>query len=119
MGEKIALGVLIAVNLLVALFCAFAYYAFTANMVVEAGVGRDATDVMMSGGGLRGSMHRYGFCVVAALIVQAVMLILNLSVLQYIESRAREANRICVFLGLAGFVVTTAFSAVLIAFGTS
>ena len=75
MNKKLAIIILLLVNVIIAAFCSFAYFSFTGNMVVRTEVVQVSSPVPMARGGLEGSIYRYVFCAVAALLLQGVMAI--------------------------------------------
>lgn len=116
MGRKIGIAVVVAANLLIAVFGAFGYFAFTGNMVAQTGAGADVVTTDMARGGLAGAFFRYGFVLVAALLLQGIVAIFNLSVFQFLEPDSDKANRWCATLAFLGFLLMSGLASLLIAF---
>ncbi len=116
MGRKIGIAVVVTANVLIAVFGALAYFAFTSNMVVRTGAGVNAATTDMAYGGLAGAFFRYGFVVVAALLLQGIVAVFNLAVFPFLEPDAGKSTRWCATLAFLGFLLMSGLACLLIAF---
>ena len=106
MGKNIIFAVLSIVNLALSSFCGYAFVALSQDIIVK--MGADPYTIDMAGTGMQGGVYRYGFCIAIALFLQLVLLVLNLSVLPFVERDMGRVKQWCAVLAFCGFVVTLA-----------
>jgi hypothetical protein len=98
-----------------AAFCGFGYAALTERMLYSAQwVVTDGYEPMAHNG-LGGGLSRYLFCAGVAALLQLIMLVFNLSVLQYFEHDQAKINRLCAYIGIAGYLTTVGIACIFIA----
>ena len=106
MAKDIVLATLALMNFALSAFCGFAFVALSADMIVK--MGADPQTLDMAGSGMQGGIWRCGFCAVIAGILQLVLLILNLSVLPFVERDMGRGKQWCAVLAFCGVAVTLA-----------
>ena len=116
MKTRPAVAVVVAVNLAVAVFFAFACAALMSRALFATDwVENSQSYRPLAHSGLRGGFYRYIICAVAAAFLQLVLAVFNLSVLPYIEHEQAKVNRLCLVIGIASYVVMVGIGCILIA----
>jgi hypothetical protein len=118
-NTKRAVAVVVLVNLIMAAFCGFAYAFLTERMIYSAEWVVTEGYEPMAHNGWGGGLSRYLFCASVAALLQLIMLVFNLSVLQYIEHDEVKINRLCAYIGVASYVTTVGIACIFIALSLS
>ncbi len=113
--KKRAVSIVVLLNLIMAAFYGFAYASLTERMVYSTEWVVTQGYQPMSHSGLSGELSRYLFCAGVAALLQLIMLVFNLSVLQYVERDQSKINRLCAIIFVAGLTTTVGIACVFIA----